>query len=164
MRISKPISEAEADAGGFEPWKAGTYDFTILDASDEVSSSGNEMIKLTIAIYNAEGRTRKVFDYLVDSPKTQFKIRHFASAVGLTEQYEAGELDINEIVDRSGKLKLAIKPAQGDYPAGNQVSDYIKGSGAETVVRQAPPKAAAKSAKPAKTSNEVALDDDSIPF
>jgi uncharacterized protein DUF669 len=162
MRIDKPISEKEAESSGFTPWRPGDYDFEVNDASEERSSStGNDMIKLTLHVFNEDGNKRTVFDYLVNSEKSQFKIRHFADAVGLIASYERGELDVNEIVAKTGRLKLRIKPAQGDYPANNSVGDYIpRGDLPEKVTRPA-----ARPSAPASAATRVNVDlDDEIPF
>lgn len=161
MRL-KPISAEKAnESGGFEPWKAGNYDFTVQEASEGISSGGNEMIKLTLHVFNRDGNKRTVFDYLLATDSSQWKVRHFCDAVGLTKQYEAGELDVNDIVQRSGELSLRIKPAANGYPAGNQVGDYIAGDPKEekAPVRPAP----ARSRQPVGATTGVDFDDE-IPF
>ena|ERR1700731_2828224 len=170
MRIDKPISEKEAEGSGFTPWRPDDYDFEVHDASEERSSTGNDMIKLTLYVFNNEGNKRTVFDYLVNSEKSQFKIRHFAAAVGLVAHYERGELDVNDIVERTGRLKLGIKKAQGDYPANNQVMDYLPRDGkAPRAARpasrpSAPARPAARSAASTGTRPSSEDLDDSIPF
>jgi hypothetical protein len=129
MKINKPASaqEADANANAYAPWPPGDYDFIVAEASEEISkASGNEMIKLTLHVFNQDGAKRTVFDYLLSNDKGQWKVRHAAEAIGLLEQYEAGFLDINNIAERSGRLKLRIKPASGEYTASNAVVDYIK--------------------------------------
>lgn len=128
MRINKPISAKDADenSGALVPWPPGDYDFTVAEATDEISkASGQEMIKLILHVFNRDGQKRTVFDYLLSGEKGQWKVRHAAEAIGMLPQYEAGELDTSEMIERSGKLKLRIKPAQGEYQAGNSVVDYI---------------------------------------
>lgn len=127
MRFN-PVTAEQADetSGALTPWPAGEYDFTVADASEEVSkASRNEMIKLTLHVFNHDGAKRTVFDYLMAGEKGQWKVRHCAESIGLLAQYEAGSLDTVEMVERSGKLKLRVKPAQGDYQASNAVVDYI---------------------------------------
>ena len=127
MRINKPATAEEANEGGnFAPWPAGEYDFEVADASDEVSQKTNqEMIKLTLLVMSREGKSRKVYDYLMSQENQQWKVRHFAESTGMVERYESGVMDIHEIVGRAGRCKLGIKPASGDYPAGNRIVDYI---------------------------------------
>jgi hypothetical protein len=121
-----PVSKEVADAGGFgEPWPAGTYDFTVYQAEEGVSQAGNEQIVLTLHIFNREGDRRTVFDYLGSSDKVQWKVRHFAESVGLTKQYDAGDLMPMDINERSGQCKIGIQKAQGAYAAKNVVADYL---------------------------------------
>lgn len=166
MRIAEPISAEKAnEGGGFEPWRPGTYDFEVHDAAEDTSkASGAEMIKLTLYVFNADGGKRTVFDYLVNSEKAQFKIRHFSEAVGLLHHYEKGELDVYDMVGKVGKLKLGIKAAQGDYPANNSVQDYIAmdPASARAAPRPVASRAAAPAARqPARVSGDL---DDEIPF
>lgn len=162
MRIEKPITSQEASEGGFKPWPPGEYDFEVLDASDEISQRTNaEMIKLTLQVFNREGKTRKVFDYLVSIASMQFKVRHFAEATGMVAQYEAGEMDIHDIVNRSGRLKLRIKPAQGNYQEGNEVQDYIPAPMAEARPAARPQPARQPVMAGGSTANDL---NDDIPF
>jgi hypothetical protein len=43
----------------------------------------------------------------------------------MVSQYESGELDPDFLESRVGRLRLKIKPASGQYGAGNQVVDYL---------------------------------------
>lgn len=127
MRFT-PISEAAAktQASTFGLWQRGIYDFEVTEAKDRISASGNAMIELNVTVYNKEGHTRKVYDYLIDSEKTGYKVRHFASSVGLSKEYENGELDAEALIGKSGKLQLYIKKDKaGVYPDKNAVSDYV---------------------------------------
>lgn len=166
MRVA-PITAEQADeqSGGFEPWRPGDYDFNVYDASEETSATGNEMIKLTLHVLNRDGERRTVFDYLVNSDKAQWKIRHFAEAVGMVPQYEQGDMDPHDITGRVGQLKLRIKPAQGQYSAQNAVNDYIPMPAAprEAARRAVPPTAVRPPTRQAATASARDLDDD-IPF
>lgn len=103
---------------------AGVYPFEIVRATDEVSKSQNEMIKLAIKVWDAEGAERFVYDYLLES--MAFKLRHCAYACGLGDNYEQGTLHADDFVGRTGSLKLGIKKDKsGQYPDANQVNDYI---------------------------------------
>jgi len=163
MRVN-PISaeQAEEQSGGFEPWRPGDYDFNVYEASEETSANQNEMIKLTLHVLNRDGQRRTVFDYLVNSEKGQWKVRHFAEAVGMLQQYEAGQMEPHDITGRSGQLKLKIKPAKDQYPAGNQVNDYIP-LPASAHSTQARPTSAAPAARQQVKAPAHDIDDD-IPF
>jgi hypothetical protein len=150
-----PKSEQEVASGGL--WPAGTYDFQVVSAEETTSkSSGADMIKLTLHVFNDHGAKITVFDYLVGTEKAQFKVRGFAAAVGLIESYDAGALDAFEMEGRSGQCKLAIqKDTTGQYGDKNSVASYLTPVGGV-----AKPKASI--AKPARAV--VANLDDEIPF
>lgn len=166
MRIANPISKKEAEGSGFTPWRAGDYDFEVFDASEEISSIGNEMIKLTLYVFDEDGNKRTVFDYLVNSEKAQFKIRHFAAAIGRISDYENGDMDINNMVNKTGRLKLRIKPAQGEYPAGNSVGDYIPRDDLPAGVGGAAsrPSTVSRTGTVVRSASTSAVLDDDIPF
>lgn len=101
---------------------AGEYDFTIDKAEDKISRSQNEMIELSLTIFTGNGE-RRMKDWVMD--KVAHKLRHFAYAVGVGPMYEAGALVAQELVGRSGKVILKQGKAQGDFPARNEVADYV---------------------------------------
>jgi hypothetical protein len=169
MRIPTPVSKEVADAASnaFAPWRPGDYDFEVHDAADDRSKSGNDMVKLTLHVFNAEGNKRTVFDYLLPDEKWQSKVRHFCESIGIESEYDQGNLDPFDMVGKQGQLKLRIKPAQGDYPANNSVADYIARNGqAKASPRPAAPKAAAPAKSPAPSWDAPRGGDldDEIPF
>lgn len=147
MRFS-PKSEAEISEGNLLP--AGTYPFQVLEATDKQSKAGNDMIALKLGIEDSNGSQRAVFDYLLEA--MEYKLRHFAEAVGLLKAYEKGELHAEMLVGLSGECRIAIKAASGGYDPKNEVKDYIKG-GVDVV-------------EPAKKSKKDEQDDmdSEIPF
>ena len=123
MRFT-PKSEKELASDGL--WPAGTYDFEVIESDEATSASGNDMVKLKIFVFNDEGAKRTVFDYLVGTESAQFKVRGFAAAVGLLEEYESGEMDAVEMQGRTGKCKLTIqKDKSGAYPDKNGIASYV---------------------------------------
>lgn len=119
-----PKSEEELQALNLlEP---GEYDFEIIKAEDRRSKSGNEMIALTIKVWDHAGKERTVFDWLLDSELSHYKIKHFCFSVGLEDKYELGLLESNDCWGRKGILKLGIqKDKTKQYPDKNVVNDYI---------------------------------------
>lgn len=104
--------------------RAGIYPFEIIEASDQQSKSGNDMIKLAIKVWDSEGSEHYVYDYLLES--MAYKLRHAAEACSLLDKYESGELLASDFVNKTGSLKIAIKKDKmGQYPDSNQVNDYI---------------------------------------
>jgi hypothetical protein len=115
-------SEEQIELDGLLP--EGEYDFQVLDAVDKVSKKGNEMIMLILNVFDANGKPRRITDYIMEAfPK---KLIHFCKHVGLMPSYDAGGLTAFECVDKTGRVKLTIEPA-GEYPAKNAVLDYVAG-------------------------------------
>jgi len=132
-----PISEADAATAGL--WPSKIYDFEVIESADETSNAGNEMIKLNVAIFNDEGKHRKIFDYLVASEKTQYKVRHFAAATGLLPLYEKGELRAEDCMHKTGRCQVRLEPAAKGYPAKNTIGDYVPVvAGAPLIASKAP--------------------------
>ena len=61
-----------------------------------------------------------------------------------------------------GRLKLKIKPASGNYAAGNQVADYLPREASDQAARVPTP--AARAAAPAREKAYAGDIDDEIPF
>lgn len=119
----KPKSDEELNA--FDLFPAGEYDFEVIKALDEVSKKGNEMIKLELDIYSANGGKTRVFDYLLES--VAYKIKHFCKETGLMNLYEQGSLSADICKNKSGRCTIGIqKDKTGEYPDKNVVKDYGK--------------------------------------
>lgn len=147
----KPLSDKEI--AEMNLWPEGVYGFEILAATDEVSKSGNEMIKVKLAVFNNEGRQTVLFDYLLES--MAFKLKHIAKVTGNLEKYDAGVLLAGDLVGKTGNLKLKIqKDKTGQYPDKNVVADYVV---SETAIDPQAP-------LPAGKSNGADIESDSIPF
>lgn len=134
----QPKSEADIARENLLP--VGDYDFTVLEASDERSKSGNDMIKLKLEVWDNDGNTRHVYDYLLE--QMAFKLRHFCSATGLIELYEQGDLQAIDCENRSGRCKIIIKTDKtGEHDPNNAVKDYLvpDAANAPEPVRRAQP-------------------------
>jgi hypothetical protein len=156
MRFTpKTEAEIEAEAAARGPFKPGIYDFDVINALDEVSKSGNDMITLEIRVFDGNGETKKITDWLVD--KIAYKVRHAAYSVGLGREYEAGKLEASDFLNRSGKVKLKIKQ-ENPYPPRNVVYDYVVEDKPANVSSSRPP---ARKSVPAGGGDSF---DDDIPF
>lgn len=120
---NKVYTEAEIQAMNLRD--PGEYDFAVVDATEERSKSGNEMVKLKLQLEDKEGRNFTIFDYLVSTENMAYKLRHFARSVGLMEKYEAGDMAAEYMTGRVGKCKVGVKAATSEYPAKNVISDYL---------------------------------------
>lgn len=103
----------------------GIYDFEIIESQDDTSNSGNEMIHCKLKVFKSDGSSYiLVDDYLVNTDRMQWKIKHFCESVGLEAEYQAGELTGELCFGRSGKVKIATQPAKDGYPPKNTAKDY----------------------------------------
>jgi hypothetical protein len=138
VKFTPKSDEQIANESEFTPWREGIYDFEVTAGEDQVSKAGNEMIKLTLKVYDEEGRSRTVFDYLLES--VAYKLKNAASACGVDHLYNGGTLEGSDFEGRTGKLKLGIRPARDGYQASNTVKDYV----VDKPTNRAPPKMATK--------------------
>ena len=148
-----PKSADEIAADGLMP--AGVYDFEVESATEAQSKAGNDMMVVKLAVFDDEGKRRLITDYLLEV--IAYKLRHAAECVGALDQYENGTLSPADFDGKSGRVKIKITPAKGDYPAKNEVADYVVAEPSHAPVRERPAPARA----PAMASDDPF---DDIPF
>lgn len=142
-----PKTEEEVAAAGLLP--KGDYDFEVKQAEEGQSKAGNDMITLTLHVYNADGGYHRVKDWLVSTDSGAYKVRHFAYAVGLGAAYENGALSAVDLEGCTGRCRIVIQKSKDpQYADKNSVADYL-------------PTGAAVMAAAAKQPNAL---DDEIPF
>lgn len=130
--------------------KDGKYEAVVRKAIEGRSKKGNSMLTLLLEVYAGQRRA-SVYDYLVDVETMAWKTRHFCESAGL--DYEAGELELNEVEGCRVFVDLTVEPAQNGFKAKNKVADYL-------------PKDVGHLSPPAGTADQmefVATDDD-VPF
>lgn len=121
-----PKTQAEIDAMGL--MKAGSYPFQVKNAKDKMSKNGNEMIELTLEVFDQEGRAFNIFDYLLESMPG--KLFGFCTTTGLEQKYHAGSLEAGDCIGKSGYAEIEVQkgkenPQGGTYPDKNNVKKYI---------------------------------------
>lgn len=160
----KSHEEIEKEAAARGPLKPGVYDFETTFAGEKLSQSGNEMIELELRVYDGDGGSRKMRDYLVSTPGMAYKLRHFCESVGLADKYECGEIQDFDLDGTTGKVRLGLE-RQAGYAERNKVVDYVVDAGAPKSARVSPERPAARPAerKPAMVSADP-FEDDEIPF
>lgn len=117
------------------PWPVGaTYDYEVLHAKDSKSKSGNEMIVVDVRVFNAEGKQKDLTDYIGEW--NEYKLKRLNP-----ERYEAGLVEADDLVGKTGKCKLNLQKGQskGTYDAEgkeefyadkNGIAEYLKADGA----------------------------------
>ena len=133
-----PLPDDDLKGGAMNVFARGEYDASIDVATEELSkSSGAAMIKLGIHVYDGAAKTY-VFDYLMAEGAAAWKLGAFCKAVGLMDQYHAGELEARNLAGMSLRVKLDIEPARDGYDAKNKVRSYLGGSGVVAKAAPAP--------------------------
>jgi hypothetical protein len=130
----KPLSQQELEEAGLIP--EGIYNFQVLDAEDQVSKSGNEMIKLKLGVF-VDGVMRVVFDYLLEA--LAFKLKHFTDVTGIPHKYTDGSILAGDCIGKKGHVHIMIVPAKDGYAAKSGVKDYCQGIAPSTLQPLAQP-------------------------
>lgn len=102
----------------YEVLPEGDYEVVISAVEKRQSTSGNDMLKLTLTVRNdiqQEGQKRKVWDYLVDTEKARFKFQQVAKALGIANAKTFNTIDefATEILYKAVKVK--IKHERSEY-------------------------------------------------
>jgi len=133
------MSEQEAIEERFSLLKEGNYDAVIISSQDKQSSTGNPMMDITLQVFDDQGRSRDVRDFLVFTKKMMWKIIHFSNSAGVLKEYEDGKLCSEVALGKRVQVKIIIeegkeipadklngKPSGSKYQDKNKVEDYIK--------------------------------------
>ncbi len=150
------------DADNFPRFvEPGDYLLTVIEATDTLSKAGDEMIKLKLEV---EGHGVRLFDYLVATESSFWKIDTFRKAIG-DEVVEGEEVELiaESLTGRQGYARLRVEEYQGKE--NNKVEMWLTSGNAPL-----PPKKGsaltAQSAYPAKPQPPVQSqpEDDDVPF
>ena len=103
---------ANEDSGGTFLLPDGCYGFEVSKAEDKTSKAGNEMIELTLHVYDGKGGAKVfVYDWLTSAFKT--KVVDFCLCVGLTDLAGGGELKAVRCLQRTGQVHLIQEEYEG---------------------------------------------------
>lgn len=127
MRFT-PKSEEELQVGSL--MDEGTYQYQVIDAKESISKAGHDMVELKLMFWDASGRERLMFDYLLEA--MGHKLRHFCESHGMLDKYNAGQLTAADCWNKQGKAEVIVQPGKpnpngGMYPSRNSVKDYVVG-------------------------------------
>ena len=120
--------ETEEELKAKRLFKDGIYPFAVMKAEEAISQkSGNEMLKLEIAVYGEGERRINVYEYLM--PSMPEKLEQFCRMTGLTEKYLSGELQAYDVDNKQGYCFLKTQPAKDGYGPKNVISYYCPAPG-----------------------------------
>lgn len=136
--LYKPLNEHQVMEARFNLLKDGEYDAFVTNAIWSKSSSGNVMADINVRVFDKEGVSHDIRDFLVFTDKMLWKIKHFCDSANLQKTYEDGlftpELANNQNVRvlvgiKVGDLiptdKLGNRPVGTCYPNKNTIIDYV---------------------------------------
>ena len=107
----------------------GDYDVRVIDAVETVSkNSGAEMIKLTLEV---EGHGCRLFDYLIASEFTAWKVDAFRRSIGddVEEEVEV-EIVAQDLVGKTARARLKTEEYNGKL--NNKVDTWLQPSASAT--------------------------------
>lgn len=103
----------------------GDYKLEVVDATEETSKGGNEMIKLKLRVINKDGgKGPSLFDYLVFAPSSFWKIDAFRASCG--EDVEEGaeaNIEASELIGNVCEATLIVETYDGQKS--NKVKSYL---------------------------------------
>lgn len=117
-----PMSEAES----LNLLPKGEYQAQVKSCEPERSkNSGKEQLKLTLIVYDVEGKQHLINDY-VSEHYLQYKLRHLLICCFGEEAYKAGMIDPALIEGKSFAVKVFVQEdKEGKYQPKNAIADYL---------------------------------------
>ncbi len=146
-----PMSDEEIASLGL--MEDGIYDFEVTAAENKVSSKGNDMMEIKLNVFDNEGKARPKRDWIM--PQMAKKFKHFHNACGIMDKYEAGTLEPEDVIGKTGKCMIKTEPytnKDGLEVMSNKIDDYVKRDNLEVYAKAS-----------TKSVSEI-LGEDSIPF
>lgn len=122
----EPKTEAQIIEGGLMP--DGVYDFEIMGTGIHTKQGDDgsikTSIKLSINVYDLDGKTRGQTVYL--TPSYMKLLAHACDACKVTDKYETGKLRHDDFSNKTGKLRIGRQIDKRDNTLRNVVSDFLK--------------------------------------
>jgi len=132
------MTEIEAMSERFQLLKEGIYDAVVTSSQDTQSKKGSPMMDITLTVYDEEGKTHEVRDFLVFTRQMMWKVIHFAESAGIIKEYKEGKLCSKIAIDKRVLVKISTeegkeipgeklngKPLGTRYFDKNKIEDYI---------------------------------------
>lgn len=134
------LTEQEAQEERYQLLKEGEYDAVITTSSDTISSnSGNQMMDMTVSVFDDNGKSHDIRDFLVFTKTMMWKVIHCANSAGLLKEYEDQNFCSEVVIGKRVRVNIAIeagsevpidrlkgRPLGSKYPDKNKIADYVK--------------------------------------
>lgn len=123
----------------FDPIAEGTYEAIVTEVKIGKSSSGNDMITATLTIRDDVDQKfgkRKLWDYIVDTDKTKWKIQQVAKAIGLDNGKKINTIQEFAQHLQYGQVKITIKHQEEEYNGEKKTRERISNYSASEVAKQ----------------------------
>jgi len=143
----EPKTDAELRPKCLEP---GEYDAEIVSAMAKTSSKGNEMIELQFKVFDDEGKTFLLRDFLMS--KMGWKFKACRKQCGILEAYEDQTISPDHFAGKAIRVVTNIEESD-EYGSQARIKGYPK------VAVSTSPKAA-----PKRKAVEAGHTDDDAPF
>lgn len=129
------MNEEDCQKARFDLIPDGEYPFYVEGATEKLSKAGNDMIELSLVIWDRDGKEHKIKDFLLATERMMWKNRHFCESTSMIDVYEANQFCASHAVGKNGKCKIGQQKGQpkdrsnpnGEkHPDRNVVVDYIQ--------------------------------------
>lgn len=104
--------------------RSGSYDALIREAVEKELKRGNEMIDVSVVVYDGEGGEREFRDFLTNTTLGALKLRHACEAVGALAKYESGDISATDFAGSNVRVKIGTEKRRG-WPDRNIIEDYL---------------------------------------
>lgn len=121
-----PKSEETLAKEGLLP--KGIYHAEVVETSDRPSKAGNPMTTLKLRVFDEDGNSRNIFDYIaLGNNFGERKFRHAALACGLEDVYNFGDLKSDDFLNTMCRVEIKVQEGSPEFPLPkNVVNDYIE--------------------------------------
>lgn len=123
------VNHKEAETKqGFSVLPEGDYEVLISEVEKKQSASGNDMLKLTLTVRTdvaQEGQKRKVWDYLVATPKAMFKFQQVAKALDFQDGVKYDTIDEFAKAILFKAVKITVKHETSEFNGNTRTNERV---------------------------------------
>lgn len=91
------------------PLIEGECNFRVIKVVEAFSMNGHPMLKLTLEVTDSAGNKDVLFDNLLNTPKSAWRLRDFSISIGDKSLYTDRKLCGSTILQKTGKLSIRHK-------------------------------------------------------